>query len=161
MLLGTLPVNFGTATLYGKLVVRISNPRRTALTSAHLDDMDKLVSLCKRRGFVFQSSEIYGGLGSTWDYGPLGIELKNNIKAAWWRSNVWERDDMVGQDAAILMHPRPGWPAVTWRASPTHSAPVSPVAVTTVPTRCGMQFGRVLGGNRSCAPCRAKKPALI
>ncbi|MDX1675063.1 MAG: glycine--tRNA ligase [Longimicrobiales bacterium] len=67
--------------------------------------MDKLVSLCKRRGFVFQSSEIYGGTGSVWDYGPLGVELKNNIKDLWWRSMVYERDDIEGLDAAILMNP--------------------------------------------------------
>jgi glycyl-tRNA synthetase len=70
------------------------------------DLMDKLVSLCKRRGYVFQSSEIYGGTGSVWDYGPLGVELKNNIKAAWWRSMVYERDDIEGLDAAILMNPQ-------------------------------------------------------
>ena len=74
-------------------------------------DMDKILSLSKRRGFIFQSSEIYGGLGSTWDYGPLGVELKRNVKEAWWRSVVLERDDMVGLDAAILMHPQ------TWVAS--------------------------------------------
>ncbi|MDD5094164.1 MAG: glycine--tRNA ligase [Dehalococcoidia bacterium] len=68
--------------------------------------MEKLVSLCKRRGFIFQSSEIYGGLASCWDYGPLGVELKNNVKAAWWQSVVRERDDVVGLDAAILMHPK-------------------------------------------------------
>ncbi|MEE9284894.1 MAG: glycine--tRNA ligase, partial [Dehalococcoidia bacterium] len=73
--------------------------------------MEKLTSLAKRRGFVFQSSEIYGGLGSTWDYGPLGVLMKNNIKAAWWRSMVQERDDIVGLDAAILMHPK------VWEAS--------------------------------------------
>ena len=73
--------------------------------------MDKLVSLCKRRGFIFQSSEIYGGLSACWDYGPLGVELKNNVKAAWWRSMVQERDDMVGLDSSIIMHPR------TWEAS--------------------------------------------
>jgi glycyl-tRNA synthetase len=67
--------------------------------------MDKLVSLCKRRGYVFQSSEIYGGTGSVWDYGPLGVELKNAIKSAWWRSMVHERDDIEGLDAAILMNP--------------------------------------------------------
>ena len=67
--------------------------------------MDVIFSLSKRRGFVFQSSEIYGGLSSTWDYGPLGVELKRNVKDAWWRSVVQERDDMVGLDAAILMHP--------------------------------------------------------
>ena len=74
-------------------------------------DMDKILSLSKRRGFIFQSSEIYGGLGSTWDYGPLGVELKRNVKEAWWRSVILERDDMVGLDAAILMHPQ------TWVAS--------------------------------------------
>ena len=69
-------------------------------------DMDKMLSLSKRRGFVFQGSEIYGGLGSTWDYGPLGVELKRNVKDAWWRSVIQERDDMVGLDAAILMNPK-------------------------------------------------------
>ena len=69
-------------------------------------DMDKMMSLSKRRGFMFQSSEIYGGLASTWDYGPLGVELKRNVKDAWWRSVITERDDMVGLDAAILMHPQ-------------------------------------------------------
>ena len=69
-------------------------------------DMDKIMSLSKRRGFVFQSSEVYGGLASTWDYGPLGVELKRNVKDAWWRSVILERDDMVGLDAAILMHPQ-------------------------------------------------------
>ena len=69
-------------------------------------DMDKILSLSKRRGFVFQSSEVYGGLASTWDYGPLGVELKRNVKEAWWRSAILERDDMVGLDAAILMDPK-------------------------------------------------------
>jgi glycyl-tRNA synthetase len=73
--------------------------------------MDKMVSLCKRRGFIFQSSEIYGGQGGAWDYGPLGVELKNNVKRAWWRANVYDRPDVVGLDAAILMHPR------VWQAS--------------------------------------------
>ncbi len=73
--------------------------------------MDKLVSLCKRRGFVFQSSEIYGGLGSVWDYGPLGAELKKNVKDLWWNAMVRSRDDIEGLDAAILMHAR------VWEAS--------------------------------------------
>ena len=68
--------------------------------------MTKLVSLCKRRGFVFQSSEIYGGLKSAYDYGPLGIELKRNIAAEWWRAMIYERDDIVGIDASIMMHPK-------------------------------------------------------
>ncbi len=73
--------------------------------------METLVSLCKRRGFVFQSSEIYGGLGSVWDYGPLGVELKRNIKDRWWRAMVHARDDIEGLDAGILMHPK------VWEAS--------------------------------------------
>ncbi|MES2522758.1 MAG: glycine--tRNA ligase [Gemmatimonadota bacterium] len=75
------------------------------------DVMDKLVSLCKRRGFIFQSSEIYGGTGSVWDYGPLGVALKKNIKEDWWNAMTRARDDIEGLDAAILMHPR------TWEAS--------------------------------------------
>ena len=73
--------------------------------------MEKIVSLCKRRGFIFQSSEIYGGLNSCWDYGPLGVELKRNVKEAWWRSVTHERDNVYGLDASILMHPE------VWRAS--------------------------------------------
>ena len=68
--------------------------------------MDELVALCKRRGFVFQASEIYGGLQGVYDYGPLGVELKNNLKAAWWRSMVYERDDVEGLDSAILTNPK-------------------------------------------------------
>ena len=74
--------------------------------TVQMADMGKVLSLSKRRGFLFQSSEIYGGLNATWDYGPLGVELKRNVKDAWWRTVVHERDDMVGLDAAILMHPR-------------------------------------------------------
>lgn len=73
--------------------------------------MEKIVSLCKRRGFIFPGSEIYGGLANTWDYGPYGTELKRNIKEAWWQANVRRRADMVGLDAAILMHPK------VWEAS--------------------------------------------
>jgi glycyl-tRNA synthetase len=74
-------------------------------------EMEKLVSLCQRRGFVFPSSAIYGGLSGFWDYGPLGIEMKRNIKDAWWRKNVRERDDVVGLETSIIMHPR------VWEAS--------------------------------------------
>ncbi len=73
--------------------------------------MDKLVSLTKRRGFIFQSSEIYGGINSCYDYGPLGVELKKNIKELWWKTMVYERADIEGIDASILMHPR------VWEAS--------------------------------------------
>ncbi len=66
--------------------------------------MESLVSLCKRRGFIFQGSDIYGGLQGVYDYGPLGVELKNNLKSAWWRAMVYERDDIEGLDAAILTH---------------------------------------------------------
>jgi glycyl-tRNA synthetase len=73
--------------------------------------MEKIVSLCKRRGFIFQSSEIYGGLNGAWDYGPLGVELKRNLKNYWWRVVVHERDDVVGMDGAILMN------RAVWKAS--------------------------------------------
>ena len=73
--------------------------------------MEKIVSLCKRRGFIYPGSEIYGGLSGTWDYGPLGVELKNNIKNLWWRMFVQDRDDMCGLDAAIIMNPK------VWEAS--------------------------------------------
>jgi glycyl-tRNA synthetase len=73
--------------------------------------MDKIVALCKRRGFIFPSSEIYGGIGSTYDYGHYGLLLKNNVKAAWWRAMLQERDDIVALDSAILQHPR------VWEAS--------------------------------------------
>lgn len=73
--------------------------------------MEKIVSLCKRRGFIFQSSEIYGGIGGFWDYGPLGAELKRNLRDTWWRAMTRDRDDIVGLDATIIMHPS------VWKAS--------------------------------------------
>ena len=79
--------------------------------STESTNMEKIVSLCKRRGFIFPGSEIYGGLANTWDYGPLGVELKNNVKRAWWKAMVQKRSDVVGLDAAILMHPK------VWEAS--------------------------------------------
>jgi glycyl-tRNA synthetase len=78
---------------------------------ARITKLDDIVSLCKRRGFIFQSSEIYGGLASCYDYGPLGVELKNNVKKAWWKEVVQMRDDVVGLDCSILMHP------MVWKAS--------------------------------------------
>jgi glycyl-tRNA synthetase len=78
---------------------------------AKLAKLEDIVSLCKRRGFIFQSSEIYGGLASCYDYGPLGVELKNNVKKAWWKSVVQMRDDVVGLDCSILMHP------MVWKSS--------------------------------------------
>src|SRR5437868_249705 len=73
--------------------------------------MEKIVSLCKRKGLIFQSSELYGGLNGFWDYGPLGAELKRNIKDFWWRSMTLLREDVVGLDASIIMHPK------IWEAS--------------------------------------------
>ncbi len=81
------------------------------MTNKNNVTMDKIVSLCKRRGFIFPDSEIYGGLANSWDYGPYGVELKNNIKQRWWKKFVQEREDMVGLDAAIIMNPE------TWKAS--------------------------------------------
>jgi glycyl-tRNA synthetase len=81
------------------------------MTATDPQRMEKIVSLCKRRGFIFQSSEIYGGLNGCWDYGPLGVELKRNVKDYWWRVMVRERDDVVGMDGAILMS------RAVWKAS--------------------------------------------
>ncbi len=75
------------------------------------DHMEKIISLCKRRGFIFPGSEIYGGLANSWDYGPLGVELKNNIKQLWWKRFVTERDDMVGLDSSLLLNTK------VWEAS--------------------------------------------
>ncbi len=94
---------------------------------ANSDLMDKIVSLAKRRGFVYPGSEIYGGLSNSWDYGPLGVELKNNIKQLWWKRFVHERRDMVGIDAALVMNPK------VWEASghvATFSDPLIEDAVT-------------------------------
>lgn len=85
--------------------------KRGTMSNRPPEVMDKIVSLCKRRGFIFQSSEIYGGITSCYDYGPLGVELKKNIKEHWWKAMVQQRDDIVGLDASILMHP------LVWEAS--------------------------------------------
>jgi glycyl-tRNA synthetase len=92
-----------------------------SVTGAYPNVTEKLVSLCKRHGFIFQSSEIYGGTGSVWDYGPLGVELKRNIKDHWWNAMVRVRNDIEGLDAAILMHPR------VWEASGHVSGFVDPL----------------------------------
>ncbi|MBO5774857.1 MAG: glycine--tRNA ligase, partial [Kiritimatiellae bacterium] len=73
--------------------------------------LDSLTALCKRRGFIYHSSEIYGGIPGFWDYGPLGCELKNNVKQAWWQFTVRGREDVAGLDATIIMHPK------IWKAS--------------------------------------------
>jgi glycyl-tRNA synthetase len=90
-------------------------------TSTYPDVMDKLVSLCKRRGFIFQSSEIYGGVGSVWDYGPLGVEMKRNLQDRWWTSMVRRRGDIEGLESGILMHSR------VWEASGHVSGFVDPL----------------------------------
>ena len=93
-------------------MTQTSHPPASAFDLARPDpgpavaDLDVIVSLSKRRGFIFPSSEIYGGINAVWDYGPLGVELKSNVKRAWWRAMVQDRDDIVGLDAGILMHPR-------------------------------------------------------
>ena len=76
--------------------------------------LDVIASLCKRRGFIFHSSEIYGGINGFWDYGPLGCELKRNVKEDWWKTTVRNREDVVGLDATIIMHP------AIWKASGLH-----------------------------------------
>src|SRR5271157_3894 len=80
--------------------------RANGVGASNTELMDKIVSLCKRRGFIFPGSEIYGGLANSFDYGPLGVELKNNIKNIWWERFVHQRDDMVGIDAALIMNPK-------------------------------------------------------
>ena len=92
-------------------MVEEKKAKANTIANEHGASMDKIVSLCKRRGFVYPSSEIYGGLSATWDYGPLGSELKNNIQQSWWKEMVRRHDNIVGLDAAIMMHPR------TWVAS--------------------------------------------
>src|SRR5271169_3427236 len=86
--------------------------RPTPMSKSESDQrMNNIVSLCRRRAFIFQSSEIYGGLNGCWDYGPMGVELKRNIKGIWWRDVVTSREDMVGVDCSIIMNPR------VWEAS--------------------------------------------
>ncbi|MCX6009897.1 MAG: glycine--tRNA ligase [Chloroflexi bacterium] len=106
--------------------------------------MEKIVSLCKRRGFIFPSSEIYGGLGSCWDYGPLGVELKRNIKDAWWRAIVQERDDMTGLDASIMMHPQ------IWVASGHVEGFSDPLVECKV---CHLRWRATDLNGRSCPDC--------
>jgi hypothetical protein len=90
--------------------------------------MDKVVSLTRRRGFVFPSSEIYGGLGSTYDYGHYGVLMKNEIRSRWVRAMVQERDDIVALDSAIILNPR------VWEASPTRSSTAARASCASAPT---------------------------
>jgi len=107
-------------------------------------DMEKIVSLCKRRGFVFQSSEIYGGLGSCWDYGPMGVELKRNVKDAWWKAIVQERDDVVGIDTSIMMHPK------VWKASGHVDSFTDPLAEC---KSCHLRWRASEINNQLCPKC--------
>ena len=116
------------------------------MPSEYPDVMDKLVSLSKRRGFIFQSSEIYGGLGSVWDYGPLGIELKRNLQERWWHAMVRSRDDIEGLDSANLMHPR------VWEASVHVGGFVDPLV------DCKVCKGRFRADKLQDAQC-VKKPS--
>ncbi|MFA5087420.1 MAG: glycine--tRNA ligase [Candidatus Omnitrophota bacterium] len=109
-------------------------------------EMEKIISLCKRRGFVYPSSEIYGGLASAWDYGPLGVELKRNVKDAWWKAVVHDRDDIFGLDASILMHPE------TWKAS-GHTENFNDVLVDC--RKCKKRFRQDQVGEK-CPSCGAK-----
>ncbi|MBF0504422.1 MAG: glycine--tRNA ligase [Candidatus Omnitrophica bacterium] len=108
--------------------------------------MDKIVAWAKRRGFIFQSSEIYGGLNGAWDYGPLGSELKRNVKNAWWQSVVHFRDDVVGLDASILMHPR------TWEAS-GHTANFADMMVDCKNTKCSKRLRADQLNKGKCPSC--------
>jgi glycyl-tRNA synthetase len=106
--------------------------------------MEKIVSLSRRRGFVFPSSEIYGGLSSCWDYGPLGVEMKRNVKLAWWQSIVQERDDVVGLDTSILMHPK------VWEASGHLSGFSDPLVEC---LRCHLRFRADQVEGNVCTEC--------
>lgn len=111
--------------------------------------MEKVVSLCKRRGFIFPGSEIYGGLANSWDYGPLGVELKNNVKRLWWKMFVQERSDMVGLDAALIMNPK------VWEAS-GHLKEFSDPLVEC--KKCHERFrADQIDLNAPCPQCKAKE----
>ena len=114
-----------------------------------LATMDKIVALCKRRGFVFASSEIYGGLGSTYDYGHYGVLLKTNVKNEWWRAMLQERDDIVALDSAILQHPR------TWEASGHLAGFTDPMVDC---RKCGQRFRADHVGDLACPEKPSKHP---
>src|ERR1700737_1184195 len=113
--------------------------------------MEKIVSLCKRRGFIFQSSEIYGGMNGCWDYGPLGVELKRNVKNYWWRVTVHERDDVVGMDGSILMN------RAVWKAS-GHEDTFSDPMVDCRSCKARLRADQVINkkGEKQCPVCGGK-----
>src|SRR5256885_6587225 len=121
------------------------------MSSTDSQRMEKIVSLCKRRGFMFQSSEIYGGLNGLWDYGPLGVELKRNLKNYWWRVMVHERDDVVGMDGSILMN------RAVWKAS-GHEDTFSDPMVDCRSCKARLRADQVIErkGVRQCPNCGGK-----
>src|SRR5947208_7796576 len=120
-------------------------------SKADAQRMEKIVSLCKRRGFIFQSSEIYGGLNGCWDYGPLGVELKRNLKSYWWRVIVHERDDVVGMDGSILMN------RAVWKAS-GHEDTFSDPMVDCRSCKARLRADQVIdkGKGKQCPVCGGK-----
>ena len=111
--------------------------------------MDKIVALCKRRGFIFPSSEIYGGVGSTYDFGHYGVLLKGNVKNEWWRAMLQERDDIVALDSAILQHPR------VWEASGHLAGFTDPLVDCRT---CGQRFRADHLGDLECGRKPSKHP---
>lgn len=109
--------------------------------------MDKIVALCKRRGFIYPGSEVYGGITGFWDYGPMGVELKNNIKREWWKSMVYDREDVVGLDAAIVMNPK------VWQASGHIQGFVDPLVEC---KNCHNRFRADKIANSICPSCKMK-----
>ncbi|MGH2831495.1 MAG: glycine--tRNA ligase, partial [Solirubrobacteraceae bacterium] len=114
--------------------------------------MDKIVALCKRRGFIFPSSEIYGGVGSTYDFGHYGVLLKGNVKGEWWRAMLAERDDIVALDSAILQHPR------VWEASGHLAGFTDPLVDCKT---CGQRFRADHLAELSCGRKPSKHPGEI
>lgn len=109
--------------------------------------MDKIIALCKRRGFVYPGSEIYGGLANSWDYGPLGVELKNNIKNLWWKTFVHQRDDMQGIDASLIMNPK------VWEASGHTTAGFADPMVDCKKCKKRFRADHLPGGAKKCPDC--------
>jgi glycyl-tRNA synthetase len=128
-----------------------SDAQRPPSQSYGAASMEKIVSLCKRRGFIFQSSEIYGGLNGLWDYGPLGVELKRNLKDYWWRVMVHERDDVVGMDGSILMN------RAVWKAS-GHEDTFSDPMVDCRSCKARLRADQIINkkGEKQCPVCGGK-----
>ncbi len=128
-----------------------SDAQRPPLPGYGAASMEKIVSLCKRRGFIFQSSEAYGGLNGLWDYGPLGVELKRNLKNYWWRVMVHERDDVVGMDGSILMN------RAVWKASGHEDTFTDPM-IDCRSCKSRLRADQLLekNGGRQCPICGSK-----